>query len=1121
MKYAMENTRSFDSKFAKSMIGREAPNDCLVRSQDIVAIGNLFDVPQIRKLDLSFNPVEQLYGLDQLAQLRWLAAFSCKVVDTSFVGGIPRLETLFLHQNKITDIDEAFAKLNKLRELRLDKNRISKLINLQGLQALRSLDVSFNAVSSLEGLSGLQFLRELNVSNNRIKSFKPLRALPNLVELRAQGNHLKSLEGIQQLPRLEVLHCEHNMLSSVQVAHTYQQETGKSVKSRGAKDEVKTAKQPGGMAALTEIYLSGNRLSGLDGLETLGTRLEVVDVSHNNIRAASAVTPPLSACPRLMELFLAGNPVLGNAETGADAGRDEALLQVARTLAASCEMLRSVDHLVCLAGEVHLPTEAAVALAEKTRELSAPAAGQQRQKEGQVSEEFHTWEDGDASTVMTGGAETIQEDEEENGYDSQEEVRLKAARAFNAGRGHTYPDLNAHQDEGRFVPRLNADHVMTEEEIGEMEHEFEDGVAELKTQIFRAVFEAEHPDDPDPSPHEVPVYLKPRPLKQEDTPIYDDEEEEEDVGAKRPALYAQPSSRYPRLSASQSEASNEMSVKMGRIRQILKSKGPKRQMLAELSDNAAVAAIVPARPSSAKSLASTVPSHKNRRSPVITSSPTREDKQVQARRQALDQEMARIEAELGGLSQAQAQAQAQADDTVDRDDGGLGSLSNANSYYSTSNSHSHSNENSSQLPLPRGSPIIANPITGKSSRQAAVSDAESPASRFRRERQRALLMDDGARAAATAELAADVGSGLSRFGSKTRQVAHSHHQAPTKRVDSDAALFLTGGPLAVDLDIETEPAFQTVPLDTKLTGKHAKKHLINWNAAPREASVADAVGGSPSASVGESNLSMDPRSEAQEVEAEAQAQAQDDEESAIFFLDPVRRALSTGTFRGTQSGGRLDGRFAVDGVPLSLSQPGSRATTPRGHLRYEPSSGAADTNGDFGRWESTQASKENVAQQVQLQPQGQAQRQGPEHVAHTKASLRLNLVGPVGGTDGMDGLGFDPDDEATEEVSSARVNTGRSRGSSWLGQPSPRYVPSRSAAEEATIRLMKAQQHGSGGSSPTRIGNASSGPGDSPTRTPRVFSGFSIPTRAMQNLSNKSDLGPTLQDSLTELSLRT
>ena len=104
--------RVLDDKLAKDMIGRESPNDLIIAKMNVSRIGSLTDAGEIvRKLNIAFNRIANgtLDGLDQLPQLRTLLAFCCGLQSVGyFTNKNNKLETLHLHQNQLTKIDEKY-----------------------------------------------------------------------------------------------------------------------------------------------------------------------------------------------------------------------------------------------------------------------------------------------------------------------------------------------------------------------------------------------------------------------------------------------------------------------------------------------------------------------------------------------------------------------------------------------------------------------------------------------------------------------------------------------------------------------------------------------------------------------------------------------------------------------------------------------------------------------------------------------------------------------------------------------------------------------------------------------------------------------------------------------------
>ena len=73
---------------AKSYIRKENPNEILAQCQQIGSVGDLSDIPHLRKLDLSFNELVSLNGLDKLPRLK------SRIHDIEALAYTSRLVTL-------------------------------------------------------------------------------------------------------------------------------------------------------------------------------------------------------------------------------------------------------------------------------------------------------------------------------------------------------------------------------------------------------------------------------------------------------------------------------------------------------------------------------------------------------------------------------------------------------------------------------------------------------------------------------------------------------------------------------------------------------------------------------------------------------------------------------------------------------------------------------------------------------------------------------------------------------------------------------------------------------------------------------------------------------------------
>ncbi len=151
---------------------------------NLSSIGTVDGLNTLRKLNLSFNPLNSLKNIDQFPNLRVLDVYACALTNVedlrtnnklgncaliclyhthSLTVTYPHLEIVHLQQNKIKKIPFGFSNCIKLKELRFDHNNIAIIDNLNRCTGLVSLNLSWNNITSLDGISGLQSLTELKI----------------------------------------------------------------------------------------------------------------------------------------------------------------------------------------------------------------------------------------------------------------------------------------------------------------------------------------------------------------------------------------------------------------------------------------------------------------------------------------------------------------------------------------------------------------------------------------------------------------------------------------------------------------------------------------------------------------------------------------------------------------------------------------------------------------------------------------------------------------------------------------------------------------------------------------------------------------------------------------------
>ena len=329
-----EDTECGDKKRTKDKNSKSL----LLKQRQIVRIGDVSDYSQLRKLSISFNALRSLKGLDQLPHLRYLAAYCCGVTDFEDLSENKRLEKLYLQQNLIQELPFCLRGLQKLQHLRVDRNRVACIENLQACTSLKSLDLSSNKLESLEGLAGMQSLRELKVNFNFITSLKPLHALPSLKEIQIDSNRLSSLEGIQCLPTLETLHANDNAITAFKIPQTYtymgsvekgsgggsiafaspaaaaaanaafSSSSASSSSSSSKRSHVVNTKL--GMANLMDVFLANNQLQNLEGIEKLGDAVQCIDLTGNKLFDLDSTIKQLEHLSDLRDLRVKKNAFL-------------------------------------------------------------------------------------------------------------------------------------------------------------------------------------------------------------------------------------------------------------------------------------------------------------------------------------------------------------------------------------------------------------------------------------------------------------------------------------------------------------------------------------------------------------------------------------------------------------------------------------------------------------------------------------------------------------------------------------------------------------------------------------------------------------------------------------------
>ncbi|MFX1390765.1 MAG: leucine-rich repeat domain-containing protein [Promethearchaeota archaeon] len=181
---------------------------------DIKNLKNLENFTYLEKLNLNYNQITQIQGLDKLVNLKALYLQGNRIKKIENLLNLKSLEFVYLNNNKILEI-EGVDGLYKLKSLILFDNFLSEIKNLKGLPKLEVLNLRNNQIKEIKGLEKLSSLRRLDISNNNIEEIKGLKKLTKLEFLDLSYNKINEIKGLANLRNLKFLDLRNNNLTSL------------------------------------------------------------------------------------------------------------------------------------------------------------------------------------------------------------------------------------------------------------------------------------------------------------------------------------------------------------------------------------------------------------------------------------------------------------------------------------------------------------------------------------------------------------------------------------------------------------------------------------------------------------------------------------------------------------------------------------------------------------------------------------------------------------------------------------------------------------------------------------------------------------------------------------------
>jgi hypothetical protein len=221
------------------------------------------------------DEIEYLTGLQEIElSLCHIRSVSPKIWT------LQNLKTVNLSLNELDELPEPSGKLPNLEVLTVGANQLKSLPPLHNLPSLKTLNAVSNQIESWpEGIEQLKKLEDCQLWCNRLTSLPPaLGTLPCLKILRVEENAIEQLF-LQGFHALSILNVYGNKLTHVSLA-------------------------PHSLENLQKLYVQGNKLSSIQGIEGCGNLLEL------DLRDNLFVEPPDTRCSfRLHTLKLNRNPL--------------------------------------------------------------------------------------------------------------------------------------------------------------------------------------------------------------------------------------------------------------------------------------------------------------------------------------------------------------------------------------------------------------------------------------------------------------------------------------------------------------------------------------------------------------------------------------------------------------------------------------------------------------------------------------------------------------------------------------------------------------------------------------------------------------------------------------------
>jgi len=245
--------------------------------QGISSMQFIANLRSLQSLDLSYNQISEIKGLDYLYNLKFLDFYNNQITEIKRLDNLNKLNYLDFGNNRISEI-KGLDKLINLNLLNIYNNQITEIKGLDKLINLNSLDISNNQITEIKGLDKLINLNSLDISKNQITEIKELDKLINLNSLRIYSNQINEIKGVDNLTNLNSLVISNNQITEIKGLENLQKLNSLNV----SENEIKEIKGLNNLQNLDSLNIGNNQIEEIKGLDNLQS-LDRLNISNNQI----------------------------------------------------------------------------------------------------------------------------------------------------------------------------------------------------------------------------------------------------------------------------------------------------------------------------------------------------------------------------------------------------------------------------------------------------------------------------------------------------------------------------------------------------------------------------------------------------------------------------------------------------------------------------------------------------------------------------------------------------------------------------------------------------------------------------------------------------------------------